>query len=148
MACGSESKGWIAPIGGDSQQAICAIVANMKDAFFGYASEPQELVDSIKAGINKFRRWGTGTTIHPWSELDGPSVPIVPRILKSIGDREASFFDISVCNQNVFYEIGYAVGFGKPVFLIINDAFKEAVKRQVDLGLFDTPSVKEISKWK
>jgi hypothetical protein len=115
----------------------------MKNAFFGFASAPQELVDSINAGIDKFHEWKGGATVHPWTELDGPSVPVVPTILKCIRDKEASFFDISVCNQNVFYEVGYAVGLSKPVYLTINDALKHAVEYQIDLGIFDTHRLKK-----
>src|SRR5262245_47032219 len=114
----------------------------MRDAFFGYPSEPPELIDNITAGISTFRDWRTATTIQPWTDLDGPSSPIITDVLKAIRECEASFFDISVPNHNVFYEIGYAIGSGKPVFLTLNDALKSSMKRQVELGLFDTQRLK------
>ena len=119
-----------------------AIVARMRDAFFGYPSQPQELVDNITAGVTTFREWRTSTIIHVWAELDGTSSPIILDLLRSIRDCEASFFDISVPNQNVFYEIGYALGIGTPVFLTLNDALKGSMTRQVELGLFDTQRLK------
>ena len=114
----------------------------MRDAFYGYPAEPLELVDNIKAGIETFRGWRRTTKLRPWTEFDGTSSPIVKDVVRAIQECEASFFDITVPNPNVFYEIGYAVGLGKPIFLTLFEAWKGGIQRQVELGLFDTHRLK------
>ena len=114
----------------------------MRDAFYGYPAEPLELVDNIKAGIETFRGWRLTTKLRPWTEFDGTSSPIVKDVVRAIQECEASFFDITVPNPNVFYEIGYAVGLGKPIFLTLFEAWKGGMQRQVELGLFDTHRLK------
>ena len=114
----------------------------MRNAFFGYPSKPQTLVDNISAGIEQFRERRTSTELCPWTEIDGSSTPIIADVLKCIKETQASFFDITSPNQNVFYEIGYAVGLGKEIFLTVNDALKGAMDRQVELGIFDTHRLK------
>ncbi|MEP1143990.1 MAG: hypothetical protein ABJH52_09735 [Henriciella sp.] len=115
----------------------------MKSAFIGFPSSPNELVDNIEAGIQTFRASNSATQLFPWSELQGPSEPIIADVLEKIRSTEVSFFDISIPNANVFYEIGYAVGVGKAVYLLINSSIKEALNTQVDLGIFDTQRLKQ-----
>lgn len=110
----------------------------MKDAFIGYPSGPAELVDNIEAGIKIFRDWRTRTRLISWTDIEGPSTPIISDVLKTIRETEVAFFDISIPNENVFYEIGYAVGSCKPIFMLLNTGIKNALKRNIDLGLFDT----------
>lgn len=114
----------------------------MKDAFIGYPSEPVELVDNITAGISAFRDWNTPTRLYPWNELGGASSQIIAEVLEKIRQTELSFFDITIPNQNVFYEIGFATGLGKPIFLLLNNSLKGAMKQQLGLGIFDTQRLK------
>lgn len=100
----------------------------MRDAFIGYPSGPAELVDNIEAGINIFRYWPTTTRLIPWTDIEGPSTPIISDVLKTIRETEVAFFDITIPNQNVFYEIGYAVGSGKPIYMLLNTGIKNAQK--------------------
>lgn len=104
----------------------------MRDAFVGYPATPPELIDNINAGIDRFRGWRRATQLRPWTELDGASSPIVDDVLHTIRDCEASFFDVTVPNPNVFYEIGYAVGLGKPIFLTLLEAWKGGIERSFD----------------
>lgn len=117
----------------------------MKSAFVGYPSQPTTLVDGIIAGIATCREWGLSTQLVPWSELDGESSPIILDILKTIRETEASVFDVSVLNENIFYEIGYAVGAEKELHVLINPSIRGAMKRHVDLGILDTQRLKH---WK
>lgn len=114
----------------------------MRDAFIGYPSGPPELIDNISAGIAAFRDWRRSTQLCPWTEIDGASTPIIDDVLRMIRETEASIFDITVPNPNVFYEIGYAVGAGKPIFLTLLEAWKGGMERQIQLGMFDTQRLK------
>lgn len=114
----------------------------MREVFIGYPSEPPEIVDNLTAAIKLFRSWGSGTNLIPWTDLDGPSTPVIGDVRRSITGCDGAFFDVTRPNQNVFYEIGYSVGLGKPTFLLLNTGIKDAVKKQVDLGLFDTQRLK------
>jgi hypothetical protein len=114
----------------------------MTKIFFGFPGRPTELVDNIDAGIQRYRELDARSQIIPWSEIDGPSTPIIGDILRSIEEAESAFFDITFPNTNVFYEVGFALGEGKPIYLTINDAMKDAMRRQIALGIFDTQRLK------
>lgn len=74
--------------------------------------------------------------VKPWSDEDPNGTAISSSVEHWIED--ANFFtgDLSKPNHNVTYEIGYAIGLGKPIRLIRSSHFHFEPVRNI--GLFDT----------
>lgn len=111
--------------------------------FLGFPALPPEVADSIEAGIKTYRTRQSARRVVPWTELYGESVHLIDSIRAAIKDSARCVFDITVPNENVFYEIGFAAGLGRPITLLLNSGIKDALQTQVSLGLFDTQRIKQ-----
>jgi len=58
--------------------------------------------------------------------------------LESIQAAKCLVADVTVLNFNVSYEIGYAIGAGKRVVLIRNEAIESDYNERSIVGVFDT----------
>jgi len=75
-------------------------------------------------------------TVTPWSRLDTSGYSIAKSVESWIEDADAFVGDISTVNANVTYEIGYAIGLGKPIRLIRSSHINWSSVKAV--GLLDT----------
>jgi hypothetical protein len=102
--------------------------------FVAYASgnnyHGQIIEEAAKAASTAAR------TITPWSQQDTSGSPIAQSVEGWIENADAFVADVSVANVNVTYELGYAIGLGKPVRLIRSShlPFREVQ----NVGLLDT----------
>lgn len=107
--------------------------------FFAYPSKPQEIVDSIKQAIVDVKHFHAVSDLVDWAELDIPGRFIATEVLRSIDQSDFLVADITTLNFNVTYEVGYAIGRGKRVVIVRNDAFGRAEDEKIKrLGIFDT----------
>ena len=58
----------------------------------------------------------------PWTAQDGSGSPVDRAVDGWLDDAEALVADITYVNDNVTYEIGYAIGAGKDLRLIRNSS--------------------------
>lgn len=72
----------------------------------------------------------------PWSDRDTSGFPIADSVESWIERAESFVADISTVNANVTYEIGFAIGLGKPVRLMRSTHLP--LKPIRDIGLLDT----------
>ena len=75
---------------------------------------------------------------HPWPFNDVPGEPLVSPILENIEDSAFVVADVTFLNLNVVYEVGFAIGKKKRVFLVRS---KQVVGDKVlatAAGIFDT----------
>ena len=78
-----------------------------------------------------------------WEEMDVSGRFIATEILNNIGTNDFLVADISRLNFNVVYEIGFAIGKGKPILLVKHKAVTEGHPSIQDVGIFDTLGYKE-----
>jgi len=72
----------------------------------------------------------------PWVAKDNSGSPLARSVESWLEESESVVADITYVSDNVTYEIGYAIGLGKPVRLIRNDTVSKVDMREV--GLVDT----------
>ncbi len=78
----------------------------------------------------------TDRKILPWAQKDTSGFPIAESVESWIQRADAFIADISSANDNVTYELGFAIGLAKPVRLIRSEHVNfQAVQ---DIGLLDT----------
>jgi len=94
-------------------------------AFIAYPSKPEIIGETIEAAVELL---AAGNEIKTWRETDVVGRFISTEILQKIDAIDWFCADISVLNLNVAYEIGYAIGAKKRIFLISNQAVQEGKK--------------------
>jgi hypothetical protein len=55
-----------------------------------------------------------------WESLIVDGAVIISRVLNAIDDAAMCIFDITVPNPNVLFEVGYAIGRGKRLWLTLD----------------------------
>lgn len=108
-------------------------------ALYAYPSMPPGIGQSIEPATQRVRdRKGNSVQIETWKELDIPGRFISEGVLERINNADVLIADITRLSFNVIFEIGYALGRGKPVFLTVNTAQSPQTKDINRLGMFDT----------
>src|SRR6266498_976693 len=102
-----------------------------------YPSNPEQLGQTLKEAAQQASTLSS-ILIEPWEQLDIPGRFIIDGVLEAIDDSEFILADITRLNFNVTYEIGYAIGKGKRIFLTMNSALSPAKKEIGQLGIYDT----------
>lgn len=109
-----------------------------KLAFVAYPSADQALCSLIRDSVSHANAKFTSVRYEPWEFNDIPGNPLISPILERIDESHFIVADITYLNLNVVYEVGYAIGRGKRVFLTRHGLTKgdKEIARQV--GIFDT----------
>jgi hypothetical protein len=117
----------------------------MKNGFFAYSSTPESCSEPIERAIGEINRGGV-VNITSWKSLDVNGDFIINNVLKSI--KQADFFcaDLTGLNDNVLFEIGYAIGIEKPIWLIFDTSHIESVRRYREIDFFSTIGYSSYSK--
>ncbi|TYL84521.1 hypothetical protein FXB40_44795 [Bradyrhizobium rifense] len=104
-----------------------------KSAFFAYPSSEPILTTADEA-VREVR----GIHVTPWPHLNTFGYRLDKLIREKIDTSDFLLADVTIPNFNVYYEIGYCVGSGKPVVPTVDFTLKGS-KENVDLtGLFAT----------
>lgn len=110
-----------------------------KKAFVAYSSRDSTLAHTVFEGVGKANRKLRGQLRYePWSFNDIAGNPLISPIVDGIDGSEFVVADITYLNPNVVYEIGYAIGKSKRVFLICHSGIEGDSKIARDAGIFDT----------
>ncbi len=108
-------------------------------ALYAYSSAPTSIGQSIELAVQRLRDRKVGAMqIDTWKEVDVPGRFISDGVLDRINSADVLIADITRLNFNVTFEIGYALGKGKPVILTVNTAQTPQTKESTRLGMFDT----------
>jgi hypothetical protein len=106
--------------------------------FVAYPGDPGEFGQSIDAGVHAHNQRFGFDALHSWRENDIAGRFLSSPILDHIRESKCLIADVSVSNFNVTYEIGYAIGIGRRVFLIKSRSVlgdEDEIRR---VGIFDT----------
>lgn len=107
--------------------------------FVAYPSEPNEVAQAIQRGLKILRDDHGYKGLSTWEENDIAGRFINEPILEKIRDSDCLIADVTRLNFNVTYEIGYAIGSKKRIFLVRNAALKKTSENQIrEIGIFDT----------
>jgi hypothetical protein len=117
----------------------CAIDAQdsgaiMAQHFLAYSSRDTTHADTIRRAASNVS--SPQVTYTPWATEDASASPVGKAVEAWIDDAEAVVADITFVNDNVTYEIGYAIGAQKDLRLIYNSSIQKTNLKQI--GLFDT----------
>lgn len=98
-----------------------------KDIFFAYQSGPSDNVDAIRTATSEFNKQNNNDyNAKTWEALKINGSIINKIVLERIDKAEIFACDLTYLNHNVLFELGYAIGKRKKLFLILNDTIKGA----------------------
>ncbi|ALM48946.1 hypothetical protein AMR72_08625 [Flavobacterium psychrophilum] len=108
-----------------------------ESGFFAYGSEYHSSGECIEEAILQINEGGE-VHISSWKELQVSGKFIISEVLKAID--KAYFFccDLTGMNDNVLFELGYALAKKKPIFIINDVSHEESIRRFKELNLLTT----------
>src|SRR5436305_3121744 len=89
-------------------------------AFVAYPSSPKLVGQSIRTVCSEFRKHRASWLLEPWEVNDVAGYCLTDPILEKISAATFLIADITGLNFNVAYEVAYAIGKKKRVFLVRN----------------------------
>lgn len=111
----------------------------MKKGFFAYSSEPAYIGETIENAIESLNTSYKGIIeIESWFALRISGKLIIGEILKKIDDCDFFCADLTGLNNNVLFELGYAISKKKPIWLVLDTSNIESNKRFNELHFFST----------
>ena len=105
--------------------------------FFGYPYEGDSRRKTMTSAARAIEQAALAETTT-WEQVVGVSGYVITNILSEIDDSVLAAFDITDLNENVFFEVGYAIGSRSAVWLLRDPSFTEAARRWKQLGTLST----------
>jgi hypothetical protein len=106
-------------------------------AFFAYASEPLAHTEAIQEAAELISK-SQVATIETWEDLRISGKNIIKEICQSIDSSQIFCADLTTLNPNVMFELGYAVGRNKRIWLIFDTSFTQQKNEFEQLRLLTT----------
>ena len=107
-------------------------------AFVAYPSRDPQLQGIMRSAIQKANTAQGPVQFDSWEFNDIPGTPLISPILEKIDDSGFIVADITFLNPNVVYEVGFAIGKGKRVFLTRHRHSAGDRDMAGRVGIFDT----------
>jgi hypothetical protein len=108
--------------------------------FFGYSSNPSSSGESIEKAVKELNSLDNRYNILTWRSLFRGGSLVISDILNCIDKCDFACFDLTGMNENVLFELGYAIARKKPLWIIFDTSFTESVRQFELLGLLSTIS--------
>lgn len=105
--------------------------------FFAYGSEYQSSGECIEEAIAQINKSGEAI-ITSWKQLKIAGRLIINEVLDEIDDSDFFCCDLTGLNDNVLFELGYALARKKPVFIINDVSHEDSNKKYKELNLLST----------
>lgn len=106
-------------------------------AFFAYPAANKKVADIIRLAISSFNKQSK-ILLECWEKNDISGIPIIYPIISKISECTFLAADITYLNENVAYEIGFAIGSKKRCILFFNSTERGDIDLASDIGIFDT----------
>lgn len=110
-------------------------------AFYAYPSSVTDVTYVIQAAKRALAATYRDLDLHLWEENDISGRPLTDPIFDGIASADILVADITAMNFNVTFEIGYAIGLGKRVYLTRDGNITQANTLANKIGIFDTLGV-------
>lgn len=107
-------------------------------AFVAFPSKDPQLVAVLREGIGGVGSKISSMRFESWEFNDIAGVPLISPIIEKIEDSNFVVADITYLNLNVVYEIGFAIGKKRRVFLVRNSNIRGDKDIAAKVGIFDT----------
>ena len=114
--------------------------------FFGYASRPKLASETLRAASAAITKTGLSDS-QTWEQLTVSGRLIIDQIFEAIDHSDVAAFDVSSLNENVMFELGYAIARGKRIWILIDKTDREALNRWRQFRLLSTVGYQGWANW-
>ncbi|MBI1683625.1 P-loop ATPase, Sll1717 family [Caulobacter hibisci] len=118
-------------------------MSDKRSAFYAFPSNPAEVGQSIHSAKGILAQRAPDMNLHLWLENDISGRALTDPIFQKISEADYLVADITALNFNVTFEIGYAIGLGKRIFLTRSKVFSRQGELANRIGIFDTLGFQE-----
>jgi hypothetical protein len=101
---------------------------NMSHLFLGYGSSPEVSREALYTAGREIAATGA-IDVLSWEDLNPSGRVVLDRITSAIDGAVACAFDISTNNENVLFELGFAIARAKPILLLLDETDRDAARR-------------------
>ena len=95
---------------------------NIPSGFYAYSSQPPIIGETIRTAIESINS-SSVASIRGWDKLKIGGKLVINEICKEIIDASIFCADLTTLNPNVMFELGYAIGINKRIWLTIDETF-------------------------
>ncbi|MRX40620.1 hypothetical protein GJU43_15140 [Flavobacterium sp. LC2016-23] len=113
--------------------------------FFAYGSQYSSSGECIEEAIEQINNSGEAI-ITSWIHLRNSGRFIINEVLDEIDKSDFFCCDLTGLNDNVLFELGYALARKKPIFIINDVSYEESNKKYKELNLLSTLGYKKYTK--
>lgn len=103
-------------------------------AFFAYASQPEHRRETLATSADMIASSGQVHT-RTWEQLGNPGRLAITEILRAIDAADVLVCETTDLNQNVLFELGYAIGRERRVWLVRDESDEAAARAWKRFGL-------------
>lgn len=115
----------------------------MSSSFFAYPAHPKEVADTIRSALQTLKDDFRVESVHGWEQNDIAGHFLIDPVLAEIDTCDFLAADVTGVNFNVAYEIGFAIGRRRRIFLVKNSAITADDSLVREVGIFDTVGYKQ-----
>lgn len=98
-----------------------------KKAFYAYSSSDPKISEYIRQSIKLINSTNL-ITISSWEDFSVAGNIIIEKILDAIDNCDLFICDLTDLNQNVLYELGYAIAKKKKIWITLNQDSQDSLK--------------------
>lgn len=109
----------------------------MPRLFFGYPARPDPRRQTLTAAAAQIGRM-VPADARTWEQLEGASGFVIDDIFREIEAADVSIFDLTDLNENVLFEVGYAIGSRKAVWVLRDPTFPDSELAWKKMGTLTT----------
>jgi hypothetical protein len=114
------------------------LTARSVSGLVAYPGQPPTIGATIAAALDKLGKTSSALSLTTWEENDIAGRFLIGPVLSSIDAGSVLVADVTHLNFNVTFEIGYAIGKRKRVYLIRDTSINPEDTLTREVGIFDT----------
>ena len=107
----------------------------MKKGFYAYGSQPSFIGEVVEESVNEINQGGL-CQVFTWKSMNVTGRVLINKILEDINNCDFFCADLTGLNDNVLFEVGYAIAIGKPIWLSLDTTHTESFRRFKELNFF------------
>lgn len=100
-------------------------MSNSIRGFFAYPSQPASIPEIVKSAVDKINK-SQECQIKTWQECAISGKVIIDVICREIDDADLFIADLTGGNPNVLFELGYAIGKRKRIWLLLDTSIEDS----------------------
>lgn len=105
--------------------------------FVGFAEQPAVLADTIRTASHAIGKI-SGVDLQTWEDLRIGGTLLADQVEEAIRRADLAIFDLTQLNENVLYEVGFAIGSNRIIWPLRDFSDESRASDWQTIGLFET----------